>query len=587
MTNSEASGRLIKWMVELSEYDIQYLPRTAIKAQALADFLTEVQGPKDQEAWKVYVDGSATKSCSGVGVLLQSPQGDSLQLAIKLQFRVSNNEAEYEALIAGLQAAKYVGAQRVIIHSDSQLAARQLEGTFEIHNERLQRYAVAFDKIKAEFQEVTIVKIPRADNCKADELAKLVSAVHTWTIEEPAVQEQLIAHIDHAQPPVSQIDWRAPFISFLRTGVVSKEAGSPRTFKQRAACFTLIGDLLYKRVFSRPLLKCLSTDEADYVLREIHQGCCGNHSGGRTCQRHQPVLHQPAEYLKTATVSCPFDRWGMDIVGPFPPGQGQKKFLLVAVDYFSKWVEAEALARITEDAVLKFLWRNIVYRYGVPRQIVSDNGRQFQGRRMREWCQDLSILHICTSVYYPQSNGQTEVVNRELVRGLRVRLDQAGGRWVEELHSVLWAYRTTPREGTGMTPFHLVYGGEAVIPVEIGLPSPRVQAYTDSEDNAGRRLLELDFISEDRAIAHTRLQAYRQRMSTAYNKRVFPRSFQVGDIVWKKLNPMGDVGKLEPRWEGPFSVTKKIDGGSYYLADQHGKELKRPWNAQHLRPFYS
>ncbi|XP_074590056.1 uncharacterized protein LOC141845975 [Curcuma longa] len=173
-----------------------------------------------------------------------------------------------------------------------------------------------------------------------------------------------------------------------------------------------------------------------------------------SCQKHQPILHQPAEHLRTSVVSCPFDRWSMDIVGPFPTGRGQKKFLFVAVDYFSKW-----------------------------------------------------------------SNGQTEVVNWELVKGLRVRLDRAGGDWVEELHNVLWAYRTTSREGTGMTPFHLIYGGEAVIPVEIGLPSPSIQAYVAGKDNAERRLLELYLISEDRAIAHTRLQAYRQRMSAAYNKK--------------------------------------------------------------------
>ncbi|XP_074590055.1 uncharacterized protein LOC141845973 [Curcuma longa] len=203
------------------------------------DFLTEVPGSENQKAWKIYVDVSATKSGSGVGVLLQSPQGDSLQLAIKLQFRVSNNEAEYEALIAGLQPPSM---------------SECIEwSSIRIRNSRhasWKRYVIAFDKLKAEFQEVTIVNVPRADNSKADELAKLASTVHTWTIEEPAIQEQLVAHIDHASPPSLRADWRDSFIIFLRKGVVPDEAGPPHTFKQRASRFTLVGDILYKRAFS-------------------------------------------------------------------------------------------------------------------------------------------------------------------------------------------------------------------------------------------------------------------------------------------------------------------------------------------------
>ncbi|XP_074560646.1 uncharacterized protein LOC141816815 [Curcuma longa] len=156
----DVSGWLIKWMTELSEYDIQYLPRTAIKAQALAKFLTEVTGQESSKTWKIYVDGSATKKGSGVDILLHSPQGDVLQVAIKLKFRATNNEAEYEALLAGLQAAKYLGANRVIIYSDSQLVDQQIKGTFEIRSDQLKHYAEAVDKLKAGFQEVIRQKIP-------------------------------------------------------------------------------------------------------------------------------------------------------------------------------------------------------------------------------------------------------------------------------------------------------------------------------------------------------------------------------------------------------------------------------------------
>ncbi|XP_074557048.1 uncharacterized protein LOC141813038 [Curcuma longa] len=134
-----------------------------------------------------------------------------------------------------------------------------------------------------------------------------------------------------------------------------------------------------------------------------------------------------------------------------------------------------------------------------------------------------------------------------------------------------------------MTPFHLVYGREAVVPIEIGVESDRRQCY--NKENDGRRLMELDLVSEARDKASMRLTAYRQRMCCAYNKRVIPRTFQVGDLVWKKVKPFGDIGKLEPPWEGPYQILKKTSFGTYYLSDSFGKELTRPWNATHLRPY--
>ncbi|XP_042423456.1 uncharacterized protein LOC122011088 [Zingiber officinale] len=126
----------------------------------------------------------------------------------------------------------------------------------------------------------------------------------------------------------------------------------------------------------------------------------------------------------------------------------------------------------------------------------------------------------------------------------------------------------TPKEGTGVTPFHLVYGGEAVVPVEIGVKSNRIQHY--NEENAEWRLLELDFVDETCDKAAVQLMAYRQRMTQNYNRRVIPRSFQVGDLVWKKVKPVDDTIKLEAPWAGPFKVMEKLRSGSYYLEDEDG-----------------
>ncbi|KAL0286881.1 UNVERIFIED_CONTAM: hypothetical protein Sradi_7137800, partial [Sesamum radiatum] len=153
---------------------------------------------------------------------------------------------------------------------------------------------------------------------------------------------------------------------------------------------------------------------------------------------------------------CPFLQWGIDIVGPFPLTVGQREFLLVVIDYFTKRIEAKPLARITEGEVMKFIWKNIVCRFGIPREIISDNDHQFQGRKIQEWRQGMRIRYRFTTVARPQANGQVKVTNRILVQGIKRRLERVRENWAEELTTVMWAYRTTPRGSTGESPFSLV-----------------------------------------------------------------------------------------------------------------------------------
>ena len=147
---------------------------------------------------------------------------------------------------------------------------------------------------------------------------------------------------------------------------------------------------------------------------------------------------------------------------------------MVATDYFTKWVEAEALANIKDVDVKKFIWKNIITRFEVPRVLISDNGLQFDNKSFQEYCSSLGITNIYSSLEYPQSNGQVEATNKTIVNGLKKRLEGVKGNWVEELPNVLWAYRTTPRRSMGETPFSLTYGAKAVIPIEVGLSSIRV-----------------------------------------------------------------------------------------------------------------
>ena len=150
---------------------------------------------------------------------------------------------------------------------------------------------------------------------------------------------------------------------------------------------------------------------------------------------------------------------------------GNRRFVLVAVDYFTKWAEVEALANIQDVDVKKFMWKNIVTRFGVPNSLISDNGLKFDSWAFRKFCSDLGIKNKYFTLAYPQSNGQTEAVNKIIVNGLKKRLDGAKGKWAEDLPNVLWAYRTMPRRSTGEMSFSLTYGAEVVISAEVNLCS--------------------------------------------------------------------------------------------------------------------
>ena len=142
-------------------------------------------------------------------------------------------------------------------------------------------------------------------------------------------------------------------------------------------------------------------------------------------------------------------------MGPFLTAIRQLKFLVVSIDYFTKWVEAKALATITEKNIRNFVWRNIICRYGILRVLVSNNGKQFDNSAFRDFCLELGIKNHYSSPAHPQANRQVEVTNRSLLKIIKTRLEGVKGIWPNELPSVLWAYRTIARTSTGETPFRL------------------------------------------------------------------------------------------------------------------------------------
>ncbi|XP_075489481.1 uncharacterized protein LOC142528324 [Primulina tabacum] len=163
---------MVKWTVELGEYDIEYKPRVAIKAQALSDFLSEMVQSNEKEVWRIFVDGASSLAGCGVGVVIISPPGEKIKLELRIDSRVTNNEAKYEAVLAGIQAAREVGASRTILYSDSQPITQQIKGLYEAKDDKMLKYLRLIKARVEVFADWGIEQIPREENSEADTLAK-------------------------------------------------------------------------------------------------------------------------------------------------------------------------------------------------------------------------------------------------------------------------------------------------------------------------------------------------------------------------------------------------------------------------------
>ncbi|KAL0405861.1 UNVERIFIED_CONTAM: hypothetical protein Slati_3900000 [Sesamum latifolium] len=214
----DTSGRLVKWAIELSEYDISYMPRTTIKAQALADFISEiaeisVKDTSQDQVWLLHVDGSSTTQGSGASIVITTSQGEDLEFAIKFCFKASNNEAKYEDLVIDMRMAHEAGARHLLAYSDSQLIVKQVEGTYEAKEESMIQYLQQIMDLKTGFNHFQIIQIPREENAKADCLSKLASNLedcrtrHITMHYLPEARTPLVV-----QPITTGEDWRTPII---------------------------------------------------------------------------------------------------------------------------------------------------------------------------------------------------------------------------------------------------------------------------------------------------------------------------------------------------------------------------------------
>ncbi|CAH9088267.1 unnamed protein product [Cuscuta epithymum] len=411
----------------------------------------------------------------------------------------------------------------------------------------------------------------------------------------------------------AESNWMQPYVNYLKHNILPADKREARALLSKVTKFLLIDDVLFKRSKAGPYQRCLSPQEAVKVLKSLHEGECGNHAAGRSlsnkalrfgyywptmrhdaatytracqpCQKHAPLHHQHAKSLHPVLSPWPFMKWGMDIVGKLPEAPGQKVYMLAMTGDFSKWIEAEPFRQIRDTQVISFIKRNILRRFGIPLEIVYDNRSQFISIKTRRFCEKYNIKLEMSTPRYPQSNGQAESSNKIIISNLKKRLEKAQGKWAEELPLILWADRTTPKNATGQTPFSLVYGCVAVIPVEVEVPTSRYGLITEESNNV-ELVHDLDTIDELREKARVQMAAYQQRVARSYNKDVRAKVFRKGDWVLRKSFGNEAIGKFSPNWEGPYEITEVVGQGAYQLRSVDGKQAPRSWNAVHLKPFH-
>ncbi|GJS84768.1 reverse transcriptase domain-containing protein [Tanacetum coccineum] len=379
LSNPEVTGRLLKWRFELEEHDIQYRPRTSVKGVNHADFI--VERPEDDvsdtpmeereelpDPWVLFTDGSSCIDGSGAGLIITNPEGMEFTYALRFRFNATNNEAEYEALIAGLRIARQMGVQNLQANVDSKLVANQ-----QVLVEELREKSIDEQEILAVVEEEG----------------------HTWMT---SVHE------------------------YLTEGILPEEKKKARAIRRKAG------------------------------------------------------------------------------------------------------------------------------RFGLPGEIVSDNGKQFRDNPFKDWCEKLSIRQCFASVKHPQTNGLVERANRSLGEGIKARL---------------------------------------VIPVEIGMPTLRT-AEVDMIKNNEDLGINLDLLEEKREQAAIQEARSKAKMEKYYNAKVRSTSFRPGDFVYRnnEASHAEDGGKLGPKWEGPYEVTKALGRGAYKLRDRNGNTLPRTWNVCNLKKCY-
>jgi hypothetical protein len=259
----------------------------------------------------------------------------------------------------------------------------------------------------------------------------------------------------------------------------------------RSLNYTIIGNELFKKTSESVLLKCLGEAEAYFAISNVHSGSCGAHQAGhkmkwllfrqglywpsmlkdcieyakgcQECQKHTGIQHVPATELHSIVKPWPFRGWALDLIGEIKSSSSKgQRYILLGIDYFTKWIEAMAFPNVDQEVVINFIQNHIIYRFGLPETITTDQGTVFVGSKMQNFA-ETGFKLITSTPYYAQVNGQVEAANKVVISLIKKHVAQKPRNWNKTLDEVLWAYRNSYRESTKSTPFRLAYGHDAML----------------------------------------------------------------------------------------------------------------------------
>jgi hypothetical protein len=493
-------------------------------------------------------------------------------------------EKEFLAVIYAINKFRhYITGYSTFVHTDHS-AIKYLMNK-PITNARVTRWLLLLQEF-----DITIVDRPGKENVVADFLSRLTTNDDN-PVDDSFPDEHLFVVSAHSP-------WYADIANYLVAGKLPPHLSyrEKKNIIHQSARYSWIGGYLFQTGADQEIRRCVQEDEVYDILKACHDGPCGGHFVDKrtahkilrmgyywpsifkdakkyvkaydSCQRVGQPNHRDEMPLNPQVVLEPFDRWALDFIGPINPPSNQKVYILVCTDYMTKWVEAKALHRATEEAFIKFLFTDIFTRFGMPRELVTDGGPPFSSHGFKATLQKYHIQQRMTTPYHPQANGQVESTKKFIEAILTKTVKENRKDWSDRLLEALWAYRTTWRNTTGFSPYELVYGKSVVFPVEFEIKTLRtaLTANLDLTDAQTARLQQLNELEEKRLDAIQQTTVIQQQRSQWHDKNIKNKQFQKGnwallyDSRFKEFQ-----GKLRTRWLGPYEVDTVFPNGTVRL----------------------
>ncbi|MCO5611161.1 hypothetical protein L7F22_065411 [Adiantum nelumboides] len=446
-----------------------------------------------------------------------------------------------------------------MVKGDALLIVKQILGIWACKNARLREKVQAIRRLFNQFEEVQLYHIPRKQNEVDDLLAQKAVAC-----DESEVQV-ILAATAIKQPRYQGTESLAPIVSYILEGEFPQSftKAQKQRLMEKASSNLFLEGALYQRGKDQVCRRIPTVEEIPSILEGLHEEACGGHF---------------AQELTAKKILLSGTKNG-------------KLYILVAIDYMTRWVEAQSVTRVNEKTVSRFVYTHICCKFGTPLEIVSDNGPGFRKGLLTEVCEELHILHPHSTPYYPQSNGLVEKANGIIAGIIRKMVKNKTKLWDDFLDRALWAYRTTYKEATEFTPFHLVYGQEALQPIELNIPTMRLhgKAAQRKEEEWTDRLLTLAELEWKREVAYECYKRKATQVKDKLDKEVKDKGIKEGDLVLRYDNQLDNRfdAKFETRWQGPYIVKKAFNSSYYQLMDLDGKEHPRKVNGYRLKPYLS